>query len=212
MRRGVAALFALAIASTCAVADSKDIESTFQRGYDAWFAGDIVGAMPPLKTAADAGHAKAQALYGALLDHADNDAEAAVYYKKAADQGDPDGAFGLASFYMTGDTGERDPSKALPLFQLAVEKGHMGSIKTLAQNYLANSFSSLPETRFAPETWRLVRIAADKEELDFMVILEQAYREGNPQVQKDIAAADALKAKIDKALGLDVNKKKRRRR
>jgi hypothetical protein len=44
-----------------------------------------------------------------------------------------------------------------------------------------------------------------------MTILEQAYREGNPQVPKEVAAADALKLKIDKALGLDAKKKRRRR-
>jgi hypothetical protein len=94
---------------------------------------------------------------------------------------------------------------------MAADKGHLASIKSLANAYLANEFGTDPDTRYTPETWKLVRYAAEKEELDFMTILEQAYREGNPQIQKDVAAADALKIKIDKALGLDIKKKRRRR-
>ena len=202
----------LTLATNIASADDKDVESSYQRGYTAWSEGDIVNAMPPLRVAADGGHAKAQALLGALLDHADNDLEAAKYFKMAAEQGDPDGALGLANFYLTGDTGDKDPQKARPLLQMAAEKGHLASMSTLAYALLGDQFGSDPGTRFSADTWKLVRQLAEKEELDFMAILEEAYRHGNPQVPQDVNAADALKAKVDKALGLDKVKKKRRRR
>ena len=73
-----------------------DATTDYQQGLDAYRAGDVVGAMTPLKQAADAGHAAAQALYGTILDSAEFDNDAANYLRKAAEQNNADGQYGLA--------------------------------------------------------------------------------------------------------------------
>lgn len=201
----------LMLLSSVAFAEPDDPEATFKKGYSAWSSGDIVGSMPLLKSAADAGHAGAQALYGSLLDEADNDAEAAEYYRKAAEQNNGDGAFGLAGLYLTGDAGTRDPAKALALYEKAANLGNEQAAIVLAVGYQNDDFGLGQSAKDSPQAWKWIMKAAELAHLDSMIRMEDAYRKGSPHVPQNIAAADALQTKILKQQGLDKLKKRRRR-
>ena len=78
-------------------------QEDYSAGRKAYLAGDVVGAMPALRRAADDGYAPAQSLYGYILDKAEYDEEAAQYFRRAAYQCDADGQYGLAMLYATGE-------------------------------------------------------------------------------------------------------------
>lgn len=179
-----------------AVGQANDDESKFNVGFSAWTSGDIVGAMEALKSPANAGHAKAQALYGSLLDAADNDTEAAVYYGKAADQNNADGAFGLAGLFLTGDGGERNVAKALALYEKAANLGHTQALAVLASGYISDSFGLGPNSADSTEAWGWIKKASEFDYIDFMVKMEAAYRTGTKHVPKDIKAAEIMRKRI----------------
>ena len=80
----------------------------YAAGDRAYRRGDVREAIAKLRPAADAGHAKAQALLGAILDASEQDEEAVRYLKLAAAQGEPDGMVLLASMMGTcRDAGRR---------------------------------------------------------------------------------------------------------
>ena len=98
----IAALFAHFLFSLCnhVLAGPQD---DYSAGRKAYLAGDVRRAMPPLKRAADAGHAPAQSLYAYILDKAEYNEEAAQYFRRAAEQGDADGQYGLGILYAAGE-------------------------------------------------------------------------------------------------------------
>jgi TPR repeat protein len=200
------------VAGASIAAEPVDIEANFKRGEAAWVAGDIVGAMEALKPAADAGHAGAQALYGRSLDEADNDAEAAEYYRKSAAQGNADGMYGLASLYISGDLGERRPDKAMELFKQAAALEHAPSVIAVAVNYATGSIYPEQRNLDSAETWNWIKKAAALEHLDSMALLENALRTGNRFITIDIASADTLRSRLMKLQGIDPNAKKKRQR
>jgi TPR repeat protein len=123
----------MVLAGTIARADPKE-QTT--RAEAAFRAGDLVTAMALLKQAADAGYAPAQARLGDMLDAAEQDAEAVALYRKAADQGDPAGAYGLGRMFAQGEGGvPRDAAQALSLYRKAAEKNHWPAIEALARAY-----------------------------------------------------------------------------
>lgn len=197
-------------------AQPLDIEQSFKNGEAEWNRGDPVSAMPLLKTAADAGHPGAQALFGYLMDQADNDSEAAEYYRRAADQGNADGAFGLAGLYISGDGGVgQDYAKALQLLKVGATAGHSQSIITLSQAYANGGIGLGEQDKSSAEALVWTRRAADQDHLPSLVRLESAYRTGGYGLSINVEMAKELQAKIFKIQGIDPNaavKKKRVRK
>lgn len=85
--RWIFPILGMAILTPRAIAGSAE---DFEAGRKAFRAGDIVTAMAPLRRASEAGHAAAQALYGQILDRSELDEEAVAWFRKSAEQNDPD--------------------------------------------------------------------------------------------------------------------------
>lgn len=114
-------------------------QEDFNAGRKAYLAGDVPGSMPMLRRAADAGHAPAQSLYGYILDQAEYNEEAAVYFRRAAEQGDADGQYGLAMLHASGEGVARDPAAARDWLERAGRQGHALATVALSQAFLTGT-------------------------------------------------------------------------
>lgn len=169
-------------------------EDDFRAGEKSYLAGDVVGAMPPLRRAADAGHAKAQALYGYILDKAEFNEDAAKYFRLAADQGNADGQYGLGAMYAAGEGVSRDADAARQWNERAASQGHAQAINALAQAFLAGQLGFQPEAADAKGVdW--VRKAADRGFLPALDWLAKGYRAGRFGAV-DVAQAEKIEARM----------------
>ena len=123
---------ALGLLSSAALADPAQDTA---RAEEAFRAGDLTRTIPLFKKAASEGYAPAQARLGEILDIAEFDEEAVTWFRKAADQGNAAGEFGLGRMYATGEGIGKDPKKALYWIKLAAEKDYLLAVKLLAQAY-----------------------------------------------------------------------------
>jgi TPR repeat protein len=188
MLRWLAGLL-IAAASAALAGPAED----FRAGEDAYRSGDLVGAMPLLRRAADAGDARAQALYGHLLDISEFNEQAALYYRQAAEQGNVDGQFGLGSLYAAGEGVERDAAAARRWFELAASQGHAGAINTLARASISG------ELGFPRGELKWIDKAAEQGYFPALDYLAKGYRSG-AFGEVNLARAAELDARI-KALG-----------
>lgn len=180
-------------------------EEDFRAGSKAFDSGDVVQAMSLLRKSADAGHAPAQALLGYILDKAEFDEEALAYYRKAAQQGNAEGEFGVGAMYAAGEGVKRDPAEALKWFLRAAEKGHVLATKVLAQAYMKGELGVDEAKRGGPEALRWVRRAADLGDVPAMEHLARAYRTGGLGLAADVKQAEALEAKVRTLRGITEN-------
>ncbi len=127
----LAALFAFGTAAKAGPAED------FQQAEIAARTGDITTAMPLFRKAADQNHALAQARLADLLNAAEFDQEAMALYRKAAEQGEPAGEFGIGRMYRNGSGVPRDPALALEWFRKAEKKNHAPALAELARAYRA---------------------------------------------------------------------------
>jgi hypothetical protein len=193
VRKGVI-LLALAIGCQGAWAGAPDDYAAGLKAYDA---GDLVGAMPLLRRAADAGHAPAQALLAYVYDYSEFDEDAVTYYRKAADQGHADGQFGLGSMLSVGKGAKKDLVEARRLITLAAEQGHKPAINVLALAYLSGQLAIGENERQSEDGLRWIKRAADNDYLPAIDALIQAYRSGGLGLGVDVAAANRLQAKAN---------------
>jgi TPR repeat protein len=127
-------IFGAALALSFAVQAGP--EEDYQRGWAAYQREDVSGAMAPLHSAADAGHAKAQALLGYVMHKAGFYKEAFDLYAKAAAQGDADAMYWLGTMYLGGqEMGPPDLDKARGWMEKAAEHGSASAISALAAAY-----------------------------------------------------------------------------
>lgn len=175
--------------------------------------GDVVGAMPGLRKAADAGHPKAQVLLAELLDRAEIDEEAASYYRKAAEQGDADGMFGLGVMLASGEGVKKDLPEARRWISKAAEQSHQQAINVIAQAYLTGDLGVSDKERNSPDALRWVELAANNDYLPALDALAEAYRTGAglPVSANEKLAAD-YRAQANRLRGIDPAKKKKKAR
>lgn len=121
-----------ALVSSAALADPVQ---DMARAEKAFRAGDLTQTIPLLKKAANEGYAPAQVRLGEILDVSEFNEEAVTWFRKAADQGNAAGEFGLGRMYALGEGIEKDPKKALYWITLAAEKDYLLAVKLLAQAY-----------------------------------------------------------------------------
>lgn len=188
---------ALALASASASPDED-----FRQGSRSYAQGDVMTAMTRLKIAADAGHAAAQALYAQILDRADSDDEAVLYYRKSAEQGDADGEFGYGSMLASGEGIKRDLDAGRQWITRAAEQGHRLAINELAMAYLTGQLAIPADARGGDEALRWIRRAADNEFVPAMEALAEAYRAGGYGFAVDLKLSDDWAARVRKARGL----------
>lgn len=132
LRRALSTALLLVVNGAWAQAGS-DLRELTSRGEAAFQTGDLIVAMGMFRRAADAGHAPAQARLADLLDAAEQDVEAVDWYRKAAEQNDADGEFGLGRMLANGEGVKRDVNQALKWYRRAVEKNHVRAIEALAR-------------------------------------------------------------------------------
>jgi uncharacterized protein len=198
--------FALTLASLFVIGNAlAGPEDDYNSGRKAYLAGDVVSAMPVLKRAADAGHAPAQSLYGYILDKAAYNEEAAQYFRRAADQDDADGQYGLAMLYAAGEGVGRDPAAARDWLERAGKQGHTLAVVALSQAFLASSlgFKADPGDS-AGLGW--VRKAADSDSIPALSYLAKGHRSGAFGAP-DPTQAERLEARI-RELSPDNNRRR----
>lgn len=176
-RSGIGLLALATLLASGTVLASPEID--YKIGANAYRAGNVVGAMAPLKRAADAGLAPAQALYGEILDKAELDEEARDYLRMAADQGSADGQYALAVMLLAGEGGPSDPGTAAQLMRRAADQGHVPAITALAQGYISGNQALGTALRTDPDAARMLRSAAEAGYLPAIAALARAYRDGD---------------------------------
>jgi TPR repeat protein len=191
-----------------AVSAAAAPQDDFSAGRKAYLAGDVVGAMPILKRAADAGHAGAQSLYGYILDKAQYNEEAAQYFRRAADQDDPDGQYGLGTLYASGEGVSRDPAAARQWFERAGNQGHALAVVALSQAFLTGTlgFNTDPADS---QGLAWVRKGAELGSMPALDYLAKGYRSGAFGAV-DVAQAQRIEARM-RELSPD-NRKGRKKR
>ncbi|CAB1367678.1 tetratricopeptide repeat protein [Denitratisoma oestradiolicum] len=205
----IAAVLVLCFASPAHAGTTED----FEAGKKAFDAGDLVGAMNPLKRAADADHVEAQVLLAYILDYSEFDEDAMAYYRKAAEKGNADGQFGLGVMIANGDgVPKKDPIEGRRWIKLAAEQGHKMAIGVMAQAYLGGQLGLTEAERNNDETLRWVRLAAEQDSLPAIDALARAYREGALGLSPDPAQATELEAKAKKLRNVKDTKGKKKKR
>ena len=180
-------------------------QDDFNAGRRAYLAGDVVAAMTPLRRAADAGHAPAQSLYGYILEKAEYNEEAAQYFRRAAEQGDADGQYGLGLLYAMGEGVARDPAAARDWLERAGNQNHGLAVVALSQAFLAGRLGFKTDPADA-EGLGWVRKAGELDSIPALSYLAQGYRSGAFGAL-DPKQAERLEARI-RELSPDNNRRK----
>lgn len=186
----------------------------YEEGAKHIAAGDLVAAMAPLQKAADGGNAQAQALLAGIHAQSDAPADAATYYRKAAEQGNADGEFGLGSALVTGEGVPKDVSEGRKFIVRAAEQGHQLAISALAAAYINGGLDIPEDARESAEAQRWIKAAADNNFVPAMKRIADAFRNGGLGLNADAKAAAEWDEKIRKVLGLKQgrrNKKEQRK-
>jgi len=117
------------------MADDVNIEAEVQAGIDAYDRGDLMAAMSHYCKAADAGSALAQARLAWIHDLSEDNAAAVEWYRASAEQGHPDGQYGLGEMYAKGEGVEKDLDEAVLWFTRAAENGNLRAQRVLISAY-----------------------------------------------------------------------------
>lgn len=189
-------------------------EDDYKAGLKSFQEGDIVAAMPALRTAANAGHVKAQVLLAELLRRSEFDEEAAALYRRAADQGDADGMFGYGVMVAAGEgVKKKDVTEGRNWIRKAAEAGHKPAVNVLGQAYLKSELGISEAERNTPEALRWIELAAQNDYLPAVDALAEAYRTGSGlPVAADAQRAEEYQAQANRLRGIDPAKKKKKGR
>lgn len=182
-------------------------DDDYREGLKYYRSGDVTTAMSRLRKASDAGHAPAQVLLADILDQAEMNEEAVSYYRKAAQQGNADGEYGLGNMYANGEGVKRDPTEARKWIMRAAEKNHPRATTTLAQAYISGGLGLDAQERNGEEARRWVTRAADSNYVPALDFLAKAYRAGSLGLAVDLKQAEMLEMQANKIRGVTANRK-----
>lgn len=188
------------------------VEDDYRAAEGMYLRGDIIGAMPVLRTGADKGHAPSQVLLAEILDRAEFNEEALGYYRKAAEQGSAAGEFGLGTMYEAGEGVKKDPQQAYFWYTRSAERGHEPAIIALAAAHIAamRGKATAPADGERAGLWILK--AAEFNYPPAIEALAIAYRDGGFGLQPDAARAAEFAARVaalKKKSGTEARKGKR---
>ncbi|MCG8691995.1 MAG: sel1 repeat family protein [Minwuiales bacterium] len=164
MRR---ALFAVVSALTLMVMVGPAMAADIDDGLQAFRAGQFERAWRILEPLAERGDSTAQYVVGVMYDHGfvrdRNYAEAAVWFERAARQGNSKAAFNLGLLYWRGADAEagslaQDQTKAAQWLNQAADAGFAMAQQILAEMYLAGRGVAVDEAKAC----ELARAAADR--------------------------------------------------
>lgn len=97
--------------------------------------GDLIAALGLWRKSAQEGFAPAQVRLADMLDKAEEDEEAVVWYRKAATQGDAAGEFGLGQMYAKGEGVKKDVAQARAYVLRAAEQNHPPAVQLMMDAY-----------------------------------------------------------------------------
>lgn len=172
------------------------VEEDYAEGAKLFHEGKVVDSLPPLKRAADGGHIGAQALFADILDSAEFDEDAVMYYRKAAEQGSADAMFGLGSMYASGEGIAQDQAQARKWITDAAKLGNKNAIMRLSHSHIRGGLGLDDATRSGPEALVWIKRAADLDDMISLEALAAAYRTGNYGLAADLPQAQSLEARI----------------
>ena len=124
--------------------------------------GDLIVAITLWRKSAQEGYAPAQVWLGDILDKAEEDVEAADWYRKAADQGNADGEFGLGQMFLKGEGVKKDFEKGRVYILRSAEKNNVYALKMMMEAY-RNGGMGLPVDVAQADAWEAKLIAASPE-------------------------------------------------
>lgn len=185
------ALLGLAVAAGAHAGPAEE----HQAGLKAYLSGDVRNAISILRKPAEAGHAPAQVLLGEIFDMAELNEEAVDYFRRAADQGSPEGAFGLGGMFATGEGVPRDLAAARALITRAAEAGHKHAVQVVAIAYMQGGLGIVASERESPEALRWIERAAALDSVPAIDRLAVAFRQGQLGLATDAKKAEALEAR-----------------
>ena len=194
-----------------AVSDAAPADD-HKRGEQAYRSGDVVAAMAALRRAADQGYAPSQVLLAEILDRAEFDEEAIGWYRKAAEQGDAAGEYGVGTMYLAGEGVKKDAGQAWFWFSRAADKKYGPAIIALASAHIRAAKGLEPVAPDAARAAEWLRKAAEIDYLPAVEALARAFREGGFGLERDAAQAGRFTAKAEslrKKLGGDKGAKKK---
>lgn len=157
---------------------------------------DFFVAVPLLRKAADAGHVEAAVVLGTIYDAAEQDDEAVIYFRKAADAGNPDGMYGLANMLLAGEGVKKDVDGARVLFLKAANAGQKTAVQVLAEAYMRGGLGIPDAERKGSEALKWIMLAADFNFIPALEALQQAYLSGDYGLAVDSAKSEQMKQKI----------------
>lgn len=171
-------------------------EEDYRAGEEAYRKNDVVTAMGKLRLAADAGHAAAQALYAELLDSAELDDEAVVYFERSAAQQHPAGLYGLAKMYLTGEAPAPDAGAAGRLMRQAADLGHRTAVIALAIAFIRSDAKLGAGDPNAADAGVYIQKAAELGDMEAVGALVDGYRHGRYGLAVDPAKAEQWGRKL----------------
>jgi len=130
-------------------ASADDAGDTYEKALATYNRGDLPGALPLFRQAAEAGSADAQAWLGYLLDLAEDNVESVRWYRAAADQGHAEGLAGLADMYAKGEGVDKDLDEARLLYEKAADAGQDRAARVLALAYEKGGLGVEPDAGMA---------------------------------------------------------------
>lgn len=204
-RAALAVLFLSGIGSANAGPDED-----YAAGMVAYQRTDFFVAVPLLRKAADAGHVEAAAILGAIYDGAEQDEQAYIYYKKAADAGNTDGMIGQATLLLAGEVVTKDIDAARLLIFKAANAGSKIAVQILAESYMRGGLGIPEEDRKGAEALKWITLAAEMSFIPALETLQQAYLSGAYGLTVDAAKSEEMRQKILSLKPPPPQKKRRR--
>lgn len=147
---------------------SKSIR--FETAYSLCHTGDKEKGKKIYLELIDEGNALAMNNYGCELS---DESESAIWFQKAADNGNSYGMWNIGRYYRDGTAVERSIEKAIEYLRKASIQGLSGAMIDLARIYLDNELSN--SNKLAVEWYQK---AADKDELSAIMALAEIFSEG----------------------------------
>jgi TPR repeat protein len=185
-------------------------DEDYAAGMVAYQRTDFFVAVPLLRKAADAGHVEAAAVLGTIYDGAEQDEQAYIYYKKAADAGNTDGMIGQATLLLSGEVVPKDVDAAKALIFKAANAGNKIAVQILAESYLRGGLGIPEADRKGPDALKWITAAAELSFIPALETLQQAYLSGDYGLVVDPAKSEEMRQRILSLKPPPPQKKRRR--
>lgn len=188
----VLSVLLLAASGACpgAAGEGAEPHAEAERAYRR---GDIGEAMRRFREAAERGDPGAQARLADILDKAEENDEAAAWYRKSAAQGHPAGLYGLGQMHAAGEGVPRSREAAIKYWDDASGRGHKVATLALARTYESGWGDLKADAALALRYWQRAAAQGDPSAIQR---LAAAYRKGELGVAPDPAEAQRWDARL----------------